>query len=44
LTLQGLDCRNDQETIEKVAIIASHIAEDASLSEGRHVAVSPLKL
>jgi hypothetical protein len=40
----GLDCRNDQETIEKVAIIASQIAEHASLSEGRHVAVSPLKL
>jgi hypothetical protein len=39
LTLQGSICRNDQEAIEKAAIIASQIAEDAPTSEGRHLAV-----
>jgi hypothetical protein len=30
---------NDQEAIEKAAIFVSQIAEDAPISEGRHVAV-----
>jgi hypothetical protein len=36
----GLECRDDQEAIDKAAIIAQQIAKDVpSTSDGRHIAV-----